>query len=684
MKEIINISTNSPNTNFSKIIEFAGRKFRITHYGVDLNIKLYCDLVAQHDGRADVIAISGLPSGTSIGRKNYLHPIISQISKLVKHSMVVDGGKFREIYLPWTIQKYIIANPDLMINKKVGFLSGIIQTKLLNIFEEYANEIISCDPYFLTGVPLALSGRKNIERFFYTIKRFLLKSNLTRHKEKDFTRAKLLKHKSLARFYNCDIYVANCAQLERVKIDKLLGKTMVLDRLDSQNKKRLGQAGITRIISCTPAPFCHEDINYAVIEAIFQLIKGTKLPITNEDIFEWIDTYNLKPNIIDFKDRLEEVKKFGFIVHPLSTRDLFRHPLLKPILPLSKKINPLIEKMITLAPGVIYGEIGEIVSPNGSKAKGIIYTLFETPKMLLTSEPEPIYKKLIAICKHAKKNGIQVMGLGAYTKIVGDAGVTVARFSPVPVTTGNSLSAAATLWAGSFAIERMGLVKKIDKTYYGQVMIIGATGSIGTVCAKLLCQSWTKVVLISPRPHALLELKEEIEKITPHSEIIISTDSNKYAPTSDYIITTTSANKARIIDIEKVKPGCVICDVSRPFDIGKEDAAKRPDVLVIASGEVKLPGNPQITCDIGLPGNTVYACLAETALLALESRFESFTLSRNLDYHKVREIDALARKHGIKLSTIMGHDLEITPEEIDLCREHALKKINQKTTTRST
>ena len=63
MKEIINISTNSPNTNFSKIIEFAGQKFRITHYGVDLNIKLYCDLVTKHDGRADVIAISGGLSG---------------------------------------------------------------------------------------------------------------------------------------------------------------------------------------------------------------------------------------------------------------------------------------------------------------------------------------------------------------------------------------------------------------------------------------------------------------------------------------------------------------------------------------------------------------------------------------------------------------------------------------------
>ena len=123
-----------------------------------------------------------------------------------------------------------------------------------------------------------------------------------------------------------------------------------------------------------------------------------------------------------------------------------------------------------------------------------------------------------------------------------------------------------------------------------------------------------------------------------------------------------------------VKPGCVICDVSRPFDISLDDAASRPDVLVVASGEVTLPGDVHISKTLNLPGNTVYACLAETALLAMEERFESFSLSRDLTYEKVVEIDKLARKHGVRLSAIMGHTGEISEEEIRLCREHALKK----------
>jgi hypothetical protein len=52
---------------------------------------------------------------------------------------------------------------------------------------------------------------------------------------------------------------------------------------------------------------------------------------------------------------------------------------------------------------------------------------------------------------------------------------------------------------------------------------------------------------------------------------------------------------------------------------------------------------------------------------------------RDISFEKVFEIDILARKHGIKLSNITGHLAEITDEEIELCRKHALKKLNADT-----
>jgi predicted amino acid dehydrogenase len=58
----------------------------------------------------------------------------------------------------------------------------------------------------------------------------------------------------------------------------------------------------------------------------------------------------------------------------------------------------------------------------------------------------------------------------------------------------------------------------------------------------------------------------------------------------DMIVTATSAAGQKVLDIMSVKPGCVITDVARPLDMSPEDIAKRPDVLVIESGEVELPG----------------------------------------------------------------------------------------------
>jgi hypothetical protein len=112
------------------------------------------------------------------------------------------------------------------------------------------------------------------------------------------------------------------------------------------------------------------------------------------------------------------------------------------------------------------------------------------------------------------------------------------------------------------------------------------------------------------------------------------------------------------------KAGAVICDIARPPNISKEQLERRPDVLVIGSGEVKLPGNPQYNFDTHLPEGVFHACLAETALLALEGRFENFTSGSQVNINQVREIYDLYRKHRLTLSGIRTHDEFITPAEI--------------------
>ncbi|NTU80571.1 MAG: serine carboxypeptidase, partial [Chloroflexales bacterium] len=256
---------------------------------------------------------------------------------------------------------------------------------------------------------------------------------------------------------------------------------------------------------------------------------------------------------------------------------------------------------------------------------------------------------------------------GAFTSVVGDAGITVAHEADIAITSGNSLTVAATLEAAKQAVIKMGATDLA----HGRAMVIGATGSIGSVCARLLAQALRDVALVSIEPEKLIALKRTIEEETPGAQVTIATHAEGLVEECDLIVTATSAFGQRVIDISRCKPGAVICDVARPPDISPAEAALRPDVLVIESGEVVIPGVTDIGYDIGLPPGTAYACLGETALLAMDGRFEDYTLGRNISIERVKEIYRLFKKHGFQLAGLRMFDDYITDEDVALRRDLA-------------
>jgi predicted amino acid dehydrogenase len=313
-----------------------------------------------------------------------------------------------------------------------------------------------------------------------------------------------------------------------------------------------------------------------------------------------------------------------------------------------------------------------VESPTGVEAEGWLITVGGTPKQLLSHSPEFTYRRLLAAARMAEKLGAQIMGLGAFTKVVGDAGVTVAKRANIPITTGNSYSASAALWAGAEAVRRLGL-RELDRSgkVKGKAMVVGATGAIGSACARLLAQAVEEVHLVSIEMAKLLTLKESILKDTPDAKLHLASKTDEFLPEMDMVVTATSGAGKKILDIMKVKPGCVITDVARPLDLPPSEVAKRPDVLVIESGEILLPGHVRMR-NIGLPKNIAYACLAETIVLALEGRFETFTIGRNIEWQKVKEIYRLGLKHGMRLAAISGVNGVFTDEDLAKVRERAI------------
>ena len=362
-----------------------------------------------------------------------------------------------------------------------------------------------------------------------------------------------------------------------------------------------------------------------------------------------------------------------FVIHPLS-QQYFRN--VEPLATITKvapgPVMDVLEKAMAYTPPFTYSHVTGIRSPTGAEAEGWLITVGGTPKELMAHSPEFTYSRLLAAAETARKLGAQVMGLGAFTKVVGDAGVTVAKRAPLPITTGNSYSASGALWAAQDALQRLGLVE-VDEggRMKGKAMVVGATGAIGSVCARLLALASDELWLVSPEAAKLLALKHDIERENPRATVHVAATPNGHLRDMDLIVTATSGAGKRVLDIMTVKPGAVITDVARPLDLSADDVAKRPDVLVVESGEIELPGNVKMR-SIGLPEGVAYACLAETVVLALEGRYETFTVGRNIEWSKVKEIYQLGLKHGMRLATISGVNGVFTDEDIARTRELAL------------
>ncbi len=300
-------------------------------------------------------------------------------------------------------------------------------------------------------------------------------------------------------------------------------------------------------------------------------------------------------------------------------------------------------------PGARVGRVEGGVSPaTGQRVAGLIYALGATPRQMLSRPPEFTYRKLDRAIRDAAAHGAQIVGLGAFTKVVGDAGVTVARRASIPVTTGNSLTIAATLETAKLTARRMGW----PDLSHAKAMVVGATGSIGSVCSRLLAAAVHDVVLVSIEPDRLTALRQRIVQETPGAHVEIDTTTTRWVGDCDLIVTATSAFGQRVLDVSQCKPGAIILDVALPPDISAEEAATRRDVLVVESGEVLIPGPVDFSFDIGLPPGVAYACLAEAALLAMEGRFESFTLGRDVQPDKVKEIYRLFRKHEFQIAPL--------------------------------
>jgi predicted amino acid dehydrogenase len=365
------------------------------------------------------------------------------------------------------------------------------------------------------------------------------------------------------------------------------------------------------------------------------------------------------------------VDTFAFIIHPIDPkRDVSRKfPLLGRILS-----ERQIDFFSTFFPPVFISEIEGIASAaTGKEVRGWFIACPFTPRRMLELPERTVYRKVIQTGHLAEKLGAHILGLGAYTSVVGDAGLTIAKALDVPVTTGDSF----TVLVAVDALREAACVMDIPLSG-ATAAVVGATGTIGQVCAELLAENVERLYLIGRRQAALEELRDRLlsrakalRPGSPQAELIVSTTMDVLAD-AQLILTVTSALHD-IVRPEHLRPGSVVCDVARPRDVSAMVAAARDDILVIDGGMVDVPGPVNFHFNFGFPPGKAYACMAETIALALEGRFEDYTLGKHLTRDRVEEIGVIAKRHGFRLSGFRSFEREVTEQHIETVRRNAKK-----------
>ncbi|HEY5854818.1 MAG TPA: dehydrogenase [Aldersonia sp.] len=670
---VVNVSLASSQRDYDITATFLHHSFRVVRQSTDGNLAEAEALAMSWQGRgASVVAVTGIREARAVGLYDGDLAAVKKVKRAVTDVPVTDGRRLRDILQEWAIRHAQSEMPGFFSNARVAVLGGVNHDRTVRILREYTDNMTIADPLLRFDIPARLDSipALGITADIGMLTLRLLPDPIKSHVGiPSFVNNRLMA-RTAAR--EADVVVATYEELEGFGLEDLAGKTLVTSSIDDERLTELASRGVDMVIDATPQPF-EVTVNAAVLEALMIASVPESAVLTDDDLLEMIVSAGIEPRIL-FPNGPRRKSRFAFVIHPLSQEFFKKMQPLRTITEVTPGVvTDTIEKMLAYTPPFVYSHVTGIVSPTGAQAEGWLITVGGTPKELMAHSPEFTYARLLAAAETAKKLGAQIMGLGAFTKVVGDAGVTVAMKAPLPITTGNSYSASGALWAAHDALDRLGLAERDDDgRMKGKAMVVGATGAIGSVCARLLALATDELWLVSPESAKLLDLKSDIERENPRATVHVAATPDAQLPQMDLVVTATSGAGKRVLDIMSVKPGCVITDVARPLDLPAEDVAKRPDVLVIESGEIELPGDDVHIGDIGLPPKVAYACLAETVALALEGRYETFTVGRNINWEKVKEIYRIGLKHGMKLAAISGVNGVFTDEDVARVRELAL------------
>ena len=296
----------------------------------------------------------------------------------------------------------------------------------------------------------------------------------------------------------------------------------------------------------------------------------------------------------------------------------------------------------------------EVGSNAGATARGLYIDSFIPPDRLGPAYVHENVARVRGAAPCAINGGAKIVSLGGFSSILIEG-----NFDQLPekhdtaFTTGNTLTVA-------FIVQG---VKKMcalqgPNLPRATLLIVGATGDVGSGCARCLAPGVRCVQLCARNVERLRKLAVELK--ADGVQVEIATDLQQFSAEADVVICAASLASPSLL-LGRIAADAIVCDAGYPKNLSP--TAEMPGAKVFFGGLGQVAGGLSFAPDFRGVLNrhpfpdVVHGCLLEGMALALERRFEPFSHGRGfITEERVQEIEAIAARHGICLAPLYNAD----------------------------
>jgi fatty aldehyde-generating acyl-ACP reductase len=296
----------------------------------------------------------------------------------------------------------------------------------------------------------------------------------------------------------------------------------------------------------------------------------------------------------------------------------------------------------------------EVDSIAGAKARGVYIDSFIPPDRLGSAHMHESVARVRGAAACAIRAGAKVVSLGGFSSILFEG-----NFDQLPerhdtvFTTGNSLTVA-------FIVQGIRKMCALEgrSLRRATLLVVGATGDVGSGCARCLAPYVKRVLLSARNVERLRRLGSELE--ADGIQVEIAGAGERFSTEADIVICAASLATPSLL-LGRVARDAIICDAGYPKNLSPDAELRKARIFFGGLGQIT--GGMKFAPDFRGVLNrhpfpdVVHGCLLEGMALALERRFEPFSQGRgSITPQRVAEIEAVAARHGIYLAPLYNGD----------------------------